>query len=76
MPPVLMTVSTPFTSVMGLLESAYSENPEVVTHCETDSAGQGWGGECGSVGREGGRGRGGGGASRPSHSFIIFPSQV
>jgi len=32
MPPVLMTVSTPFTSVMGLLESAYSENPEVVTH--------------------------------------------
>ena len=43
MPPVLMTVSTPFTSVMGLLESAYSENPEVVTHCETDSPGHGVG---------------------------------
>ena len=74
MPPVLMTVSAPVTSVTGLLESAYSENFEVVTHCETDSAGQGWGGECGSVGREGGRGRGGGRrlASLPFvHNFSI-----
>ena len=77
MPPVLMTVSAPVTSVMGLLESAYSENPEVVTHCETDSPGQGWGGECGSVGREGVAGgvagEGGGHLASLPFVHILFP---
>ena len=53
MPPVLMTVSAPVTSVTGLLESAYSENSEVVTHCETDSPGQGWEVSAGRLGVKG-----------------------